>query len=495
MDFWNNIINTAMIGTDKKNIDAAELSADLQEAATIIQANEAIDREEKFLQITALAFNYRQAGVTPFHKEEIILQQCPPEEKSYCNAAAMQVLKDIQSEESIPLLKFWLQQCNAKDQLVQPELIPSLLAEGVQQKKLQTDIAACCGKRGDWLGGFNETWNFSQNQTAEQLWQTGTPEQRKAILKDTFAINPSLAREWLQQTWAQEDASTKTSFLEIFSTNISEADITFLESLSAEKSKKVKDEAIRLLKQIPASPVVQLYQQVLQQSVELKKEKALLGLTSKTILQFHLPAGFDEGIFKTGIEKLSNTKEFTDDEFIIFQLIQSVPPTFWEHQLAADAKTIIEQFQKDDIGKKMMPALVIAAANFKEAAWAIYLMQHSSIFYIELIPLLPLQEQEQYSNQFFEQFADNVIQYAVQRENEWSTALTKNIFRHLAKNPYNYTRSFFSQYIHLIPAPVVAELEKCTPPEEHLRTMWSNSSDYIIKLVSLKLQTLKAFND
>jgi hypothetical protein len=41
----------------------------------------------------------------------------------------------------------------------------------------------------------------------------------------------------------------------------------------------------------------------------------------------------------------------------------------------------------------------------------------------------------------------------------------------------------------------VAELEKCTPPEEHLRTMWSNSSNYIIKLISLKIQTLKAFND
>jgi hypothetical protein len=495
MEFWNNIITTAMIGTDKKSISANELPADLQEATTLIHANETIDKEEKFLQITALAFNYRQAGVLPLHKETVTLEQCPPEERPNCNAAAMQVLKDIQSEESLPLLKFWLQQCNAKGQLVQPELIPSLLAEGVQQKKLQTLIAACCGKRGEWLSRFNVAWNFSQNQTAEKLWQTGTPEQRKAILKDTRAIDASLAREWLQQTWPQEDANTKTAFLEIFSINISDADIPFLESQSTDKSKKVKELSIHLLKQIPTSPVVQLYQQVLQQSVELKKEKALFGLTSKMVLQFHLPVGFDESIFKTGIDKLSNNKEFTDDQFIIFQLIQSVPPALWETQLSADAKTIIEQFQKDDIGKKMMPALVIATAKYKDAEWALHLMHHSSIFYMELIPLLPLEKQEQYSNQFFEQFADNIIQYAVQRESEWSTTLTKNIFRHIAKNPYNYTRSFFSQYIQLIPAPIVAELEKCTPPEEHLRTMWSNSSDYIIKLISLKIQTLNAFND
>lgn len=495
MEFWNNIINTAMIGTDKKQISAAELPADLQEAATIIYANEAIDKEEKFLQLAALTFNYRQAGVLPLHKETVTLPQCAPEEKTYCNTSASQVLKGIQSEQSIPLLKFWLQQCNAKDQVAQPELIPSLLAEGVQQKKLQTLVAACCGKRGKWLSSFNEAWNFSQNQTAEQRWQTGTPEQRKAILKDTRTNDPALARDWLQQTWPQEDANTKTAFLEILSINISEADITFLESLSLEKSKKVKEETTNLLKCIPASAVVQLYQQVLQLSVQLKKERALFGLSSKMVLQFLLPLGFDESIFKTGIDKLSNNKEFTDDEFILIQLIQSVPPTFWEKQLAADPKTIIEQFQKDDIGKKMMPALVIATIKFNDVQWALHLMQHSSVFYIEIIPLLPLQEQEKYSNQFFEQFADSIIQYAVQREAEWSTTLTKNIFRHLAKNPYNYTRSFFSEHIHLIPASIVAELEKCTPPEEHLRTMWSNTSDYIIKLISLKIQTLKAFND
>lgn len=494
MEAWDNIINTAMIGTDKKQVSAPELPADLQEAAALIQANESIDKEEKFLQITALAFNYRQAGVLASQNQEVVVVSCPPEDNPYCTTLATQVLKDIRSEESIPLLHFWLKQCNAKNQLVPPELIPGLLADGVQHKKLQTLIAACCGKRGEWLGRFNETWNFSQNQTAEQLWQTGAPEQRKAILKDTRSTDPALAATWLQQTWPQEDANTKIAFLEILSTHVSDADIVFLESLATEKSKKVKDEAIRLLKQIPASPVVQLYQQVLKQSVELKKEKALLGLTNKMVLQFQLPESFDDSIFKTGIDKLSNNKAFTDDEFIIFQLIQSVPPTFWESQLGADAKTIIEYFLKDDPGKKMLPALVTATAKFKAAEWALHLMEHSNVFYIELLPLLPLKEQEKYSNQFFDQFADHIIQYAVNSYNEWNISLTKNIFRHIAKNPYHYNRSFFNQNIHLIPAAIVAELEKCAPPDEHLRTMWSNSSDYIMKLVSFKTQTLKAFH-
>lgn len=484
-----------MIGTDKKNISADELPADLTEVAALINANINLDKEEKFLQVAAVAFNYRQAGVQPLLKATISLPVAADEEKKYCSAAAVQALKDIQSEESTPLLQLWLQQCNAKQQIIQPELLPALLALGVQEKKLQTLITSCGGKRGEWLSSFNEAWNFSKNQTAEQLWQTGTPEQRKSLLRDVRTSDPDEARNLLQQTWPQEDAGTKISFLEIFAVNINDADIPFLETLLTEKSKKVKDEAVNLLKKIPSSNIVQQYQRVLQQSVELKKEKALLGLSSKMSLQFHLPATIDDTIFKSGIDKLSNNKAFTDEEYILYQLIETVPPSFWEKHLAATPENIINHFQKDTTGKKMMPALVLAIRQFNDSHWAFLMMQHSEIFYLEILPLLPLQQQEYYSNKFFQEHPESILQYATQKKTEWSIELTKNIFRHIAKNPYQYNRSFFNQQIHLIPVEIVAELEKCTPAEEHLRTMWSNASDYIIKLITLKIQTIKAFNE
>lgn len=495
MEFWDNIINTSMIGTDKKQISTNELPADLTEVAEQINANFNLDKEEKFLQLAAVAFNYRQAGVLPILKTTISLTAAAVEEKKYCSAAAEQALKDIQSAESIPLLQLWLQECNAKQQIIQPELLPALLTLGVQEKKLQTLITSCCGKRGEWLSNFNDAWNFSQNQTVEQLWQTGTPEQRKTVLRDIRTDNPGQARIFLQQTWPQEDAATKVSFLEIFAININEADIPFLETLLTEKSKKVKDEAVSLLKKIPASSIVQQYQDLLQQSVQLKKEKALLGLSNKISLQFHLPSTIDESIFKTGVDKLSNNKAFTDEEYILYQLIQSVPPSFWEKHLSTTPENIINHFQKDAVGKKMMPALVLAIRQFTDTNWAFLMMQYSEIFYLEILPFIPLQQQEYYSNKFFQDKADSILHYATQRKTEWSTALTINIFRHIAKNPYQYNRSFFNQYIHLIPVTIVADLEKCTPEEEHQRTMWINTSDYIIKLITLKIQLVKAFNE
>lgn len=492
MQFWDNIIHTAMMGTDKKQISTQDIPAGLEEVALLINDNPTKDKEEKFLQLAALTLNYRQCGVLPA-KKELPVTPAPAEEKAYCNDYALQALNDIITEESIPLLKIWLQYCYEKQLIVPAEIVPKLLSLGVENKKLQLWIAACCGKRGEWLGTLNPAWNFSSTQTGEELWQTGSHEQRKEILRQTRSSDPAKAREWVQQTWAQEDAATKTDFLEILTDNTSEEDISFLQSLSTEKSKKVKEAALQLLKQIPGSEIVRQYEEVLRKAVFLKKEKALLGMMSKTTLQCKLPVDMDESVYKTGIDKLSNKKEMTDDEYVISQLMQSVPPSFWERQLELSPEKIIELLQKDTSGNKLIPALVNAITGFRDQRWALEMIKHSQVFYIDIIPLLEAQQQETYSNKYFDKFPDLIIQYSLKRDTEWSIELTKNIFKHMAKNIYQYNRSFYNQQVGHFPVGIISELERCTPSEEHFRSGWSTTSEYITKLISLKIQTIKAF--
>ncbi|MDP4262228.1 MAG: DUF5691 domain-containing protein [Bacteroidota bacterium] len=494
MHFWDTIINTAMMGTDKKQIGVAELPGGLAGAAALVNENIEKGKEEKFLQLASLAFNYRQCGELPVQKE-VILPVAPPEEKEYCNATATRALNDIISEASVPLLNFWLRHCYEKQQIIQPETVPVLLALGAQHKQLQLLIAACCGKRGEWLGSFNPAWNFSTTQPAEELWQTGTFDQRKEILRQLRKTDPSKARIWVQQTWAQEDANTKTGLLELLAENANNDDIPFLESLSADKSKKVKEEAVKLLKQIPGSAIIRQYQEILRQAVNVKKEKALLGMTSKTVLQFHLPADIPETIFKSGIEKLSGQKNISDETFILYQLIGYTPPPFWEEHLDCSASEVVMLFKKSEDGRQLLPAIGLAAGRFKITEWATYFIDENS-FYGDLVFLLPKKERERYLLKFLgiDSTAATVIQLIVQEKEEWGIELAKTLFRYIAKNPYQYNRSFFNQHIHLIPVLVVTELEKCTPAEENLRTMWMNTSQYISKLVALKIQTIKAFN-
>ncbi|MFT3705471.1 MAG: DUF5691 domain-containing protein [Agriterribacter sp.] len=492
MQFWDEMVKNAMIGTDKKQPGSTLLPQVLAKQADIIQQNASLDKEEQFLQLAAVAFNYRQSGSMPVIKAGIDLEAAPAEEKKYCTTETIQHLKNILSEESMPLLQLWLEHCAAKEQIVLPTVVPTLLSIGVRQKKMQELIHSCCGKRGEWLAKFNAEWNFLQGDLPEQVWQTGTMEMRKHIFKETRKGDPALALKWLQQTWKEEDANAKAAFLELMHTGISEADLSFLESLSAEKGKKVKDEAMRLMRSIPSSPIVLRYQQSLEQMVQLKKEKALLGLVNKTALQFEM-VPLDEEIYKSGIEKLSSTKEFTDNEYTWFQLIESVPPSFWEKHLQCKPEQVIDYFQKDEVGKKMMPAIVKATVKFRDTQFAVYLMQYSAVFYIDILPLLPIQQQEYYSIKFFADYPDSILQYALHYKKEWSLELAKLIFGHASKNPYQYSKSFFSTHIQLIPASVILELEKFAPAEDYYKTMWLNTCEYIAKLLELKQQTIKAF--
>lgn len=493
MDLWQDILNTALLGTDKRPAATEGLPADLQEAATLITQNKASDKEEQFLQLAALVFNYRQCGVAPVKKETVGIEPAGAEEKPYCSSHSMQVLKDILDTESIPLLGLWLEQCARKEQLIQPDLLPVVLTLGMQYKKLQPLLGECCGKRGAWLRGFNPDWKFSIATTDEELWQTGTLEQRKAVLQELRAAQPAQAREWLLQIWAQEDANTRTELLGLLSINIGEADIGFLEMLSTDKSKKVKELALQLLKKIPGSSVIEAYWRVVQQSVMLTQKKAMLGLVHKNSLHIQL-TGADDNIFKTGIEKLSGQKNITDELFILYQLIGFIPPHYWEQYLVLSPYEIIELFLENEESAKYLPAIGLAAGRFKNTDWAPQFMGDANRFYPDLIPLLSKQDREDYLLKHFSKVADMVLPLLAKEEGEWSMEITRCVFQHTAQNPYQYNRQFYQQHIERFPAAIARELDKYMPTEEGYRSMWSNTSAYLIKLMGLKTQLFQSFN-
>ena len=101
MQTWDQIINTALLGTDKRPLAANELPVELAEAAVLVQ-NNTTDKEEQFLQTAALVFNYRQCGVMPLQKEGVTIVKAAAEEKRYCSVLAMQTLNDILDSESNP---------------------------------------------------------------------------------------------------------------------------------------------------------------------------------------------------------------------------------------------------------------------------------------------------------------------------------------------------------------------------------------------------------
>ena len=492
MGQWDNIINIALIGTDKKSIVLSDFDDSIRTVLTVIEANTMIDKEEQFLQSASMVFNYRQAGVAPL-QQEVDISIAEEETLMYCSDRAVSVLKNILIEESYPLLKMWLSKCALNNQLVPPELLPALFDIAVQQKHLRSLVESCGGNRGKWLSKFNKAWIYTEATTDNELWQTGTLEQRKQILGKMRAVDATTAREWLQQTWQQENAATKQALLEELTTNLSAEDVAWLESLATDKSLKVKEKAQRLLRLIPASSIIKKYAEVLRASIYLRKEKALFGLTSKTVLHVNLVSDIDETVFKSGIEKLSSQKLITDEQHILHQLIAQVHPMFWEEHLSLSPKEIIELFDKSEKGKELVDALALAVAKFKTNSWAVYFMERGDKIHFDLITLLPSELQEKYTIKYFDQEPAQFVRTLCKQQEEWSLELTKKIFSFTAKNYYNYNRSFYNQQVRLIPIQAFQIVDICIPQEEYAKNFWTTTSGYINKLLEIKQQINHSF--
>lgn len=153
MQFWDNIVHTALLGTDKRQLKKEDISPNLVEVYELI--NQINDKEEQYLNFAAVAFNYRRCGALPLNKS-IIYSNAKDDVQVYCSLFAQQVLNDIVSIENYPLLELWLQKCNNSDQIVQPECIPLLFDVAVKYKPLQPQISVVTGKRGEWLLPLNE---------------------------------------------------------------------------------------------------------------------------------------------------------------------------------------------------------------------------------------------------------------------------------------------------------------------------------------------------
>lgn len=496
MESWNNIIHTALLGTEKKTLQKEDVEIAIAECFEMI-TQQTSDKEEVFLQTASLLYNYRQCGFLPVKKETASLSQAEIEEKNYASSIANIALQDIVDTGSYSLLQFWLEQCSAAHKIIQPEFVPTLLFAGGKNKELRELVKLCCGKRGEWLVQFNEEWKWNKLTNDEDLWQTGTLAQRKMFLATTRENDSAKGRELLQQTWAQESAANKTELIEQLSINAGNEDVPWLEELLNEKSVKVKEAVLQLLKTIPSSSIVKQYQEILKKSIRLTTSKGILGIGSKTSLEIKL-AAVDASIYKTGIQQLPSQANITDEEFILYQLAGCVPPHFWEEHLALNAEGILKLFLKQNDSKALIPAIGLAAIRFKQTDWLRLVMNaDEGNIYPEAFKILSQKEAENYALKFLtnDNTAASVLQNISQFKDEWSIQFTKAILAFTTKNGYQYHKGFYNDIIHLLPVSIMNELEKFIPKEEHLRSMWSNISEHITKLLTLKLQTIKAFNE
>ncbi|RFS26846.1 hypothetical protein DVR12_03410 [Chitinophaga silvatica] len=481
MDHWNHIVNTALLGTSRKMPGTQDFQGSLQEPAQLILANQDSDKEEQFLQLTALTYGFHQSGAQPILAEVAPAPECKQEVRQYCSNTAISVLKQVLEIDSIPLLQSWLEYCAFHQLLIPPAMLPTLLDKAWKYKTLRTLTATAGGHRAEWLGLFNNDWNFSKVvETPTDKWQNGATAQRVEALKELRIADPVTALSWLQETWSKEGASVKTELLAAIEPTIQANDQEWLESLTNERSKQVKDGVLRLLKKLPSSTIHQKYWQIAAEAIQ---PRFLLG---PTVALPHI----DESIFQSGIDKLSNDKKISDETYILSQIIALVHPSNWETQLDKSPGEVISFFQKHKSLQAFVPSLIQATIWFQYQPWAKELMQQSQSLYIEIIPLLPEYQQQEVCEQFFEQQSEAIVKCAGGFKEEWNLALAKKILTFAATQPYVYNQTYMNNTIHLIPVSIADTLDDIQAPDNWQTGYWSNIKSHLHRLIQVKKQVL-----
>jgi hypothetical protein len=242
---WDDLVSAALLGTQRRRVDAAGLPAAVRPLVTG-------GPEAALLSAAAVLATYRRAGQVPARPAGR-LPVAERDERDLVPPAARRRLLRLPAE----LLGEWLEAVHAKGLRAPPELLPALAETARTRPPLRAPLAAVAGPAGSWLGERNPEWSFLVSAvpaaTGEELWEHGNPSQRREWLGRTLAADPGAARAALAATWTREPAGERAELLAVLGEHLAAADEPFLEAALDDRAGQVREPAGALLARLPGS--------------------------------------------------------------------------------------------------------------------------------------------------------------------------------------------------------------------------------------------------
>jgi Family of unknown function (DUF5691) len=247
MQIWQQLINTALLGTEKMPLQAENLPQAVQDYT---QKKPADSPETAFLRAATLVMAYRTAGENP---ENYITPEygIAPDAannmvKTVCPDALLQYIKRERDAMEAVLFAMVLEKMSAKNWILPPAAVINALNIGTEKSlhtHLRTKIVEIVGERGRWLAQYNDEWAFVlKPENDYELWTEGSPEDRLRIFKKTRNDNPIQAVEMLVAAWSSLAAKERKTFLEAMRSNFGDYDEAFLEMVYEDTMKQKENE-------------------------------------------------------------------------------------------------------------------------------------------------------------------------------------------------------------------------------------------------------------
>lgn len=288
-EVWSGILNSALLGTDKRPFDIEDLPEPLKSE---IKNYDHLTNEQKLLTTSTLFLYYKYAGACPqkfdgdLHFEPII------EFKQVIVEDSIKILYRIFETgyyEKEYLLNLWLDKLIDKNNIVDPNQIVPLIRSGANMtKSTRKKICNVIGQRGNMILPLIQEFVIppsSLNQIKE--WKEGSQEERKNFFIELRNSNQAEALSIVRSDWDTENVIFKKSLIEIFADQTNEAEYQFLNNLysgeftAKHKEKKTETECRYLLAStLMKNPLSELYKSTSNKLKNYKGEEKKSGLMS-----------------------------------------------------------------------------------------------------------------------------------------------------------------------------------------------------------------------
>lgn len=251
--FWNEVVATALVGTDRCPITGGPVA--LLDAAA---ANGLI----------------RRAGVRPasgvFMPEPAPAERAPTASRA-ATARLSSLLDPVtgfgtdgrNAEARLEMVDEWLE----AGRLVPGELLPALLDLGRRHRRLRQALVTAGGERVRWLAAQREEWRYllghdlfghdlfgsaAEGELSEP-WDLAPIGQRVWYLSALRRRDPTGAVDLLASTWDTETAADRATFLRTLRIGQSTADEELLERALDDPRREVRSVALDLIGRLPES--------------------------------------------------------------------------------------------------------------------------------------------------------------------------------------------------------------------------------------------------
>lgn len=368
MKHTEEILRIALVGLENSSQDFQNAP---KEIADILGSVEFVDNEDQFLYVSALVLNYELAG-TGFPKIEIPDQEkALPETRPYVSKEMQKILEVILdiSQAQNSLMNIWVSKCVEKGLILTPEQLTIFLPIGISKYDMRNGIRQIAGERGKWLASLNENWKYLRWQHKE-IWEEGSQRDRIILLRETRLKDPAEAREMIIAEWKVEKADTRASFLSVLENELSHSDLEFLYSCLEDRSKRVREQAEKLLLSLPESRLSQIVRRGLNKFIKLKTHKTALGLMSSEQLEFSSFSSFDETWAQLSISPESPDNSLSNGEYFLTQLLHKADPALLEQLLSVSPSKFLKLLKKDTAKFLYLSAIIDSTIKFRNVSWA-----------------------------------------------------------------------------------------------------------------------------